>query len=167
MFDVRRSHSAHAFTLIECLVYMSVLFVFIGLGYVAMYKSMDSSAGFRRSAADMAQALKTGEHWREDIRNATGPIRVENAGNEIILHIPQPQTEVDYQFSSNNISRRIGQQDWTTVLEHVQNSNFFDDRRQTVTAWRWEVELQNYRKLPSRTRPLFTFVAVPPVHSAP
>lgn len=150
------------------MVYMSVLFVFIGLGYVAMYKSMDASTGFRRSAADISQALNTGERWREDIRHANGPIRVENAGdNEITLHIPQPQTEVDYQFSSNNVSRRAGQQDWTTVLEHVQNSNFLADRRQTVTAWRWELELEKYRKEPSRTRPFFTFVAVPPVHSAP
>ena len=168
MLDVRCSPRSGAFTLIECLVYMSVLFIFLELGYMATYKSMNASAGFHRSAADISRTLKVGESWREDIRNANGPIRVENiADNEIILHVPQPQAEIAYQISSNNISRRVGQQDWTTVLEHVQHSSFAPDHRQTVTAWRWEIELAKYSKAPSNTRPLFTFVAVPPAHSTP
>lgn len=165
MLDVRCSPT-RAFTLIECLVYMAVLFIVIGVGYVAMYKSMDSSAGFRRNATDISQTLKAGEHWREDIRNASGPIHVENAGeNQIVLHIPQPQAEVDYQFSSNNVSRRVVGRDWTPVLEHVKNSSFIADHRQTVACWRWEIELVTYSKSPSKTRPLFTFIAVPSAHT--
>jgi hypothetical protein len=38
------------------------------------------------------------------------------------------------------------------------------DRREYITAWRWELELQTRATgsvKPGRVRPLFTFIAVP------
>src|SRR5689334_14852610 len=66
-----------AFTLIELLVYMSMLLVIIALGYTALYRSMDASTGLRRNASDITHALNAGERWREDVRAATRPLRIE------------------------------------------------------------------------------------------
>jgi Tfp pilus assembly protein FimT len=160
-----RKVSARAFTLIEALVYMSVLFVILGMGYVAMYRSMDASAGLRRSTDDIARALKAGERWREDIRDAAAPVRVENLGdNGNILHVRQARTEVSYRFADNRVLRRTGQSAWLPVLENVKASTFVADQRSKTTAWRWELELQLYRKRTSRIPELFTFISVPPTN---
>lgn len=150
-----------AFTLIETLVYMSMLVILITLGYAAMYKSMDASTGLRRNASDITQALDAGERWREDVRPATQPLRVEQTNDETLLHIPQASFEVTYRFASNNVSRRVGSAEWSPALEHVNTSTFLSDPRQKVTAWKWEIELQPYRKSLTRLHPLFTFLAVP------
>ena len=154
-------HCRGAFTLIECLVYMMMFFVVMGLGYAAMYRSMDASTGLRRNAADITQALDAGERWRDDVRAATQPLHLEQNGEEVLLHIPRADTEVTYRFSSNNVSRRVGSAEWSGALEHVNNSTFISDPRTKVAAWKWEVELQPYRKSLTRLHPLFTFIAVP------
>ena len=153
---------AQAFTLIEVLVYMSMLAVLMGLGYAALYRSMDASTGLRRNASDITQALNAGERWREDVRAATQPLRVEQISDaESLLHIPQANTEVTYRFASNNVSRRVGSAEWSPALEHVDHSGFISDARQKVTAWKWEIELQSYHKSLTSLPPLFTFLAVP------
>ena len=156
------SNAANGYTLIEMLVYMSVAFLILAFASAAMYKSMDASAGIRRNANDISAALSAGERWREDVRLATAPLRVEKISeDETILHIPQLQGEVAYRFASNAVARRTGGGDWTPVLEHVKGSDFVADQRQKALAWRWELELQSYRKAMTRMRPLFTFIAVP------
>lgn len=155
------SRSARGYTLIEMLVYMSVAFLILAFASAAMYKSMDASAGIRRNASDISSTLSAGEHWRDDVRHATAPLRVEKTNeNETILHIPQHDGETTYRFSGNTVARRSGGADWTPVLEHVKDVDFVADQRQKELAWRWEVELQSYRKAMTRIRPLFTFIAV-------
>jgi Tfp pilus assembly protein PilE len=150
------------FTLIEVMVYVSMVFLVLGIAYQAMYKSMDASAGLRRNANDIVRAMRTGERWREDVRNATGPIRLEKTNDgETVLRVPQNYSEIAYRFTTNCVTRRSGKGEWLPVLDNVKNSDFIADQRNTVTGWRWEVELQTYRKALSRTRPLFTFIAVP------
>jgi len=159
--STKRLSQREAFMLIECLVYMSMLAVLMGLGYAAMYRSMDASTGLRRNASDITQALNAGERWRDDVRAATQPLRVEHdKDGEIILHIPRVDTEVTYQFASNTVSRRVGSAEWSLALEHVNNSTFISDPRTRVTAWKWELELQPYRKSLTHLHPLFTFIAV-------
>jgi hypothetical protein len=151
-----------AFTLIEALVYMSLLAVIMALGYTALYRSMDASTGLRRNASDITHALDAGERWREDVRAATRPLRIERiSDDETLLHIPQAKAEVTYRFASNNVVRRVGSAAWAPALEHVDHSTFISDPRQKVTAWKWEIELQPYRKSLTRLHPLFTFLAVP------
>ena len=159
---MRSSDDAGGYTLIEMLVYMSVAFLILAFASAAMYKSMDASAGIRRNADDISSVLNAGEHWREDVRHAAAPLRMEKVSeDESILHIPQRQGEVAYRFSSDAVMRKSGGGDWTPVLEHVKDSDFVADQRQKTLAWRWEVELQSYRKAMTRMRPLFTFIAVP------
>ena len=154
------------FTLIECLVYMGLLFLIMGVAYAAMYRSMDASTALRRNADDIVQALKVGEQWRDDVRGVTEPIRLEKNDQQATLHLPHGQTEVDYLFSTNTVSRRVSSDEWSVVLDHVKNSAFLTDQREKVTAWRWELELQPSRKRISRMRPLFTFLAVPSANFA-
>jgi Tfp pilus assembly protein FimT len=155
----RRHRSAY--TLAEMLVYMSLLFLILGMAYAAMYRSMDASTALRRNANDIVQTLKAGEQWRLDVRAATGPIHLEKTAQNVILHLPHGPTEIDYLLSTNRVSRRVNAADWTVVLDHVKNSDFVTDQRKKVTAWRWEVELQTSRKRITRVQPLFTFLAVP------
>jgi len=158
----KRQHRHEAFTLIETLVYMSLLFVVLGLGYTAMYRSMDASAGLRRNASDITHALDAGERWREDVRTAAQPLRIERVGDEeTLLHIPQANAEVTYRFTSNNVLRQVGSTESSLALEHVNTSTFISDARQKVTVWKWEIELQPYRKSLTHLHPLFTFLAVP------
>lgn len=149
------------FTLIETLVYISVLFIILELAFVAMYRSMDASTGLRRNASDITRALDAGERWREDVRGATQPLRLEHMGdNESVLHIPQTHGEVAYRFSSNSVARQAGHGEWFPLLNNVQASNFIADPREKVAAWRWELELRHYRKSLTQMRPLFTFISV-------
>ena len=159
-------HRSSGFTLIEVLVYMGLLFLIMGMAYAAMYRSMDASTALRRNANDIVQTLKIGEQWRDDVRSVTGPIRSDNTDQQTTLHLPHGQAEVEYRFSTNAVSRRVGSEDWAVVLDHVKNSAFINDRREKVLAWRWEIELQPSRKRISRIQPLFTFLAVPPANFA-
>jgi len=167
--DARNGSSSRhrsAYTLAEMLVYMSLLFLILGMAYAAMYRSMDASAALRRNSSDIVETLKAGEQWREDVRAVTGLIQLEKTAQAITLRLPHGQTEIDYLFSTNTVSRRINTEDWALVLDHVKNSDFVTDPREKVTAWRWEVELQPSRKRITRVQPLFTFVAVPPANFA-
>jgi type II secretory pathway pseudopilin PulG len=163
----RHSNRSNGFTLIEVLVYMGLLFMVLGMAYLAMYRSMDASTALRRNANDIVEALKAGEQWRDDVRSATGPIRSDRTSQQVTLHLPQGQTEIEYAFSTNTVSRRVGSDEWSVVLANVKNSAFIDDRREKVTAWRWEIELQPGKKRITRVQPLFTFIAVPPGNFAP
>lgn len=158
--------SSYAFTLIETLVYMALLFLVLGMGYAAMYRSMDASTALRRNANDIVQTLKLGEQWRDEVRTVTAPIRLDKTEQQVTLHLPHGETEIEYRFASNSVSRRVGSEDWSVVLDHAKNSAFVSDRRENVMAWRWEIELQPSRKRITRIKPLFTFVSVPPANLA-
>ena len=59
------------YLLIECLVYMSVLVVVLGLGLGAFYVCWDYSKALHYATDDITAALHAGERWRADIRSAT------------------------------------------------------------------------------------------------
>ena len=156
-------HRRAGVMLIECLVYISVLVVLLGLGFAAFYSCWDKSKSLRYHADDITRALRAGERWRADIRSATGPITVKTAPDGQMLEIPRGTNTVVYVFTTGQVSRQLGPTaPWVTVLPKVKASEMLADRRTHVTAWRWDVEL-----LPARAQvrvpPLFSFQAVPPV----
>jgi len=153
--------------LIECLVYISLLFVVLGFGYMAFYRSQDFAIGLRRNADDIVRALDAGERWRQDIRSARGPIRIEAGGGEEVLHIPQARGEVAYRLAGGELRRCAGERaPWLVVLPQVKSSHMQADVRTRITSWRWEIELSQTRKH-ARVRPRFTFEAVPPNPAVP
>jgi len=51
--------------LVECLIYLSVWSVLLGLSFAAFYRVWDNATRLRRSAADIARVLQAGERWRD------------------------------------------------------------------------------------------------------
>jgi hypothetical protein len=148
------------FLLLEMVVYLGVFAMIVGFAYAVLYRCINNSTGLRHSAEDIALALETGERWREDIRLAGDPPRVETTGDEQVLHLGGRSGETVYRFSTNGVFRRLPGADWTPLLKNVKSTGIFRDADVHVTAWRWELELQPRTKRISRTRPLFTFIAV-------
>ena len=154
----------HGYLLIEALVYIGVIVVLLGVAYSATYRCIDRSIALRRNADDITSALHAGERWRADVRAAASQVRLEDTDAGQLLHLDGPSTAVVYSFATNAISRRVGTGPWVRLLPNVKSSTMTADRREYVTAWRWELELQTRQTgsaKPSRIRPLFTFLAVP------
>jgi hypothetical protein len=139
---------APGYMLTETLVYMALLFMILGLGYAAVYNYIDHSLVLRHGAADISRALEVGERWRADVRAADSGVRLENTGAEQCLYLAGRRGEVADAKASNMVA----------------------DRRQQVTAWRWDLELQPRARASvkaSHFRPLFTFITVPQTVATP
>jgi prepilin-type N-terminal cleavage/methylation domain-containing protein len=158
---LQRSTMARGFTLIECLVYITVLAVVLGLASAAFYQCWDDNKAITRNGNDIVRTLKVGETWRADLRAATGPIRIATTDSEQTLRIPHGNQELIYSFANGEVRKHTGTNGpWLVLLPKVKSSQMQIDQRQNVTAWRWEVELETTRKK-IHTPPLFTFEAVP------
>jgi len=158
----RRSHHASGIMLIECLVYIAGFFLITGLAFAAYYRSLENTRGLRHNADDITRALKAGERWRADVRSARGPLALEQANDEQVLHIPQASGEIIYLFSQGIVWRKTPAESVpVTLLDAVKGSRILNDGRDDAAAWRWELELASRQKV-VRLRPLFTFMAAAP-----
>jgi hypothetical protein len=156
------SRREHAYLMVEVLVYIGMVFLLLGIGYMAMYRCISNSVALRRNADDISTALHVGERWRTDIRASTGQPRIETSDWEQVLHLPADDREIIYLYSHQAVFRRNGEGPWVQVLTNIKTSAILADARQNVTALRWELELATRGK-PHRVRPLFTFIGVPVV----
>ena len=154
----------HGIMLIDCLVYISLVTVILGIGTLAFFKCWDANNALRRNADDIVRALHAGEQWRADIRRATGPIQRDRTGDTERLRIPAAQGEIVYSLSHGELRRQAASGPGTALLSGVVQSQMSPDPRKHVTAWRWDLELSRTRRA-TVVRPLFTFEAVP-VHPA-
>jgi len=163
--NTRSIQRNHGYLLVECLVYIGVLFVLLGVSYLALFRCIDNSVSLRRNAEDISKALRIGESWRADVRSATGKIRFEETNFVQVLYLPNRRGQTVYCFASNSISRSYNDGPWGQLLTNVASSTMAPDRRKTVKAWYWNLELQTRRNTP-RVRPLFTFMSVPETAAA-
>jgi hypothetical protein len=164
----RKAARAGGFMLVEALAYISVVCVVLGVAFVALYRSIDHSRALRRNADDITGALHAGEHWRADVRAAA--TRIWTDPTDAVLHLEGPRGETAYRFDDNAVYRRFGAGPWVRLLANVKTSVMEPDRRQKITAWRWELEFKpriTGAVKPGRVRPLFTFLAVPPTAATP
>jgi len=153
--------------LVECIAYIGLFFLVMGVTFKLFYVCWDNSKSYRRSADAITAALNAGERWREDVRAASGPLRVDNPSGGEVLFIPEKSGEVAYRFSDGALWRRVGPDaGWIQALPRVKSSRMETDPRGRVTAWRWEVELTVHQK-ETRMLPLFTFEAVPQTNQQP
>jgi hypothetical protein len=149
--------------LFECLVYISVLMILLGLGFGAFYSCWDKSKSLRYHADGITAALHAGERWRADIRSASGPIVARNTDDGQMVEIPRGTNTVFYQFAAGQVLRRLANApQWSTILPKVKASQMQVEQRQHVRAWRWELELIPTRPQ-VRVPPVFSFEAVPSV----
>jgi hypothetical protein len=145
--------------LIECVVYMAVFFILLGIGTTAFFFCWDHTRALIFATDDIAAALRAGERWRADVRGATGKISVETTGDGQVVRIPEAEKEITYRFESNEVRREISTLNHPhLLLPKVKASLMQAEARGSVNAWRWELELTSRRKeaqLPLR----FTFEA--------
>jgi hypothetical protein len=147
--------------LIDCLVYIALLALILGLAFSAFYRTMEHTTRLERNVSDIVRALRAGERWRDDVRSATGPVRMATNDAQVALRIPTATGEIVYGFRDGAVVRETrpgGQRE--EVLPRVKASEFHRDSRRHVTGWRWELELRGRQEV-TRVRPLFTFLAVP------
>ena len=148
--------------LIECLVYLLLFAIVLNVGLVAFYIFWDHSAALHHTTDDLGRALQAGEMWRADIRHATGRIQIQPSTNSQLLQIPAGNGTISYRFEDHTVFRRTADgSPWILVLPRVKTSQMDAGRRDTVNAWRWDVELMP-RHPKEKMRQLFTFEAVPP-----
>ncbi|MGD0813594.1 MAG: prepilin-type N-terminal cleavage/methylation domain-containing protein [Verrucomicrobiota bacterium] len=148
------------FTLLECLVYMALLVVVMGISTGLFFQSWDDSKALRRNAEEIVRALHAGDQWRADMRAATGPVELTDADGAEEIRIPVSGGEIVYGFSNGELCRKSGSDYVKKVwLPNVKSSRMQSDSRGKIAAWRWELELKTVKKT-ARYRPLFTFETV-------
>ncbi len=126
---------------------------------MTFYQCWDNSKALRLTTDDIAAALRAGERWRADIRDATGKITVETTAAGELLRIPDGTNEILYHFTDGKIRRQSASSDFAeSVLTAVKASQMVKDTRGTVTAWRWELELKPHREV-THSPLQFTFEA--------
>src|ERR1700690_441955 len=105
--SISRERDQAGYLLIECLVYLSVIVVILGLGTGAFYVCWDHSKALHYATDDINAALHAGERWRADIRNATGQITVKTTAEGEQLRIPGRAGGIIYSFSGGEVRRQI------------------------------------------------------------
>ena len=153
--------------LVDCLIYMAVFAVILGLAAEAFYRTLEHATRLNANAADIARALHAGEQWRADVRAAIQPPQLIRDGEQVSLRLPQRAGEIRYRFTEDTVVREAQPGSASSeVLSGVKRSEFVRDARQQVVAWRWEIELRGKTEA-SRVAPLFTFQAVSAKESTP
>ena len=151
--SIPRVGASAGYLLIECLVYISVFAVLLGIGYGAFYVCWDYSKALHYATDDINAALHAGERWR------AGKITVETTPKEEALRIPCGTNEVLYRFNAGEVRRQVASSDFSeSLLSTVKASQMVMDARGPVSTWRWELELKSRRK-EGRLPLLFTFEA--------
>lgn len=162
-----RARTNAGVALIDCLVYISLLALILGLSFGAFIESVNHSTELERISTTTVRVLQAGEQWRRDVRQATARPVVRRADDQIEMHIPTPQGQIGYLFRESTVLRRSGSEaPWLEAVGEIRHTQFTEDARNQVTAWRWDVELKT-RRDQDRFRRVFTFEAVPPLIARP
>jgi hypothetical protein len=156
--STRRVH-AGGFTIIECIMYIALLGVVLGVSTGLFFQTWSDSNALRRDASDIVRVLHAGDQWRSDIRAASGAIRLTDSDGLQQVHIPETGNEVVYSSSNGQLRRQSGAHVERIVLENVKTSRMESESRHDLTAWKWELELKIVKKK-TPWRPLFTFESV-------
>jgi hypothetical protein len=149
-------------SLIECLVYIAVFSILLGVGTAAFFFCWDHTKAVAYATGDIESALRAGENWRADIRSATGSISVETTALGQVVTIPEIGKEVVYRLANGELRRQTVPEGVShLLLPRVKNSQMQSAPRGSVSAWRWDLELIERRR-ETHLPLLFTFEAVTP-----
>jgi hypothetical protein len=147
--------------LMECLVYLAVFFLLLGIAMAAFYTCWDRSVVLQYATDSVESALRAGERWRSDVRGATGKISVETTPAGELLRIPHGKDEIFYSFHDGAVRRKLASQDFSELLPvQIKSSQMETEMRNQTTVCRWELELKPPHK-EAHMPLLFTFEAVP------
>jgi hypothetical protein len=144
---ISRTRRTAGILLMECLVYISVFAILLGIGTAAFYFCWDHTRAVIFTTNEVASALRAGEHWRADVRAATGEISVITTADGATIEIPAREKKIIYRLAAGELRREIPSQNLSRlVLEKVKASDMKAESRDGVSAWRWELELTPRRK---------------------
>jgi hypothetical protein len=145
--------------LTECLVYMAVFTILASVGLAAFYFCWDHTRAVIAATDDIAATLRAGEHWRADVRRATGKITIETGTSGEVVRLSEPGKVIVYRFEAGEVRRELSTlKNPQLLLPKVKTSQMTTEVRGGVTAWRWELELAE--RQPEMHLPLrFTFEA--------
>ena len=145
--------------LVECLVYIAVLTILMGVAVGVFYVCWNGFEALISTTDDVSVALRAGERWRMDVRDASGTISVENTASGQVVKIPENGKQIVYSFDSGEMRRQAGSNGVAQlVLPKVKSSEMKSDVRGGVRAWQWELELPERPRGP-HVPMLFTFEA--------
>jgi Tfp pilus assembly protein FimT len=144
-------------SLIECLVYLSLLSVIGGVAMLSLGRLWTATGRLGQNGDDLLAALRAGEQWRDDVRAAQGP--VESLPDSVGCRIRGAEGTVEWRIDAGRMIRRVGERE-TVWLERVRESAMTAEARTRVQCWRWEVTLAS-RSTRVRMEPRFSFVTVP------
>jgi hypothetical protein len=148
-----------AIMLVECMVYVALFLVLTGVAVECFCVGWDHSKAIILTTDDISAALQVGERWRADVRDASGPIKIETTASGEVVRIPKDGKEILYSFDSGEMRRQvISPGPSQLLLAKVKSSEMTSDSRGGVTAWKWELELAQ-RPKGSHLPLLFTFEA--------
>ena len=154
-----RARAQTGVLLIECIVYIGLFAIIVGLGLATFFLCWDNSKALLYATDDIESALRAGERWRADVRSATGKITAETTTQGEFLRIPHGTNVILYGFSAGEIHRQLASSNFSeSLLPTVKASQMVIDQRGPVSAWRWELELKSRRK-ETHMPLLFTFEA--------
>ena len=157
-----RTRRTGGVSLLECLVYLAIFTVVLGVGTAAFYAFWDNSIVLRHTTDDIAGALRAGETWRAEIRGATGKIETQTSSDGMLVKIPQRAGDVYYRFDTNTLWRWTpAAKSWTPVLQRVKSSQMEMENRGGIQAWNWELALTPFHSR-AKTPLAFSFEAVAP-----
>jgi Tfp pilus assembly protein FimT len=148
--------------LLECLVYIAVFAILLGIGTAAFFYCWDHTQANMATASEVESALRAGETWRADVRAATGKITVSEGTEGEVVEIPGPAGKVVYRWVEGELLRENGPSNHPRLLlQRVVRSAMQTETRAGVPAWRWELELKPPRRMPNF--PVrFTFLSASP-----
>jgi len=144
--------------LIDCLIYIALVAVILGLAFAAFFRTLEFTTHLDRNTTEIIRVLEAGERWREDVRSTKREAQVLRSTEEFSLRLPREQGYVAYIVREGAVFREEGG-NRVQVMGNVKTAGFYHERRQHVAAWRWELELQGSQKA-TRLRPLFTFLSL-------
>ncbi|HEY1789754.1 MAG TPA: prepilin-type N-terminal cleavage/methylation domain-containing protein [Verrucomicrobiae bacterium] len=157
--DNSSARTRSGISLIECMVYVSVLAILMGIALGVFYVCWGGFRAVISTTDDVSAALRAGERWRADVRGASGTISVENSTSGQTVNIPENGNQIVYSFNSDEVRRQVGPNGFSQlVLPKVKSSEMKSDVRSGVRAWQWELELRERPREPHLPM-LFTFEA--------
>jgi len=157
--NLSRHRRSTGWLLIECLVYIVVFAILLGMGTAAFYFCWDHTKSLIYATDDIGSAMRAGERWRAEVRTATGKITVELSPAGEVVRIPGRGKEFIYRYAAGELRREVSPLKNPQVLfSNVKSFRMESAMRGGVLAWRWELELTE-RRQENHLPLLFTFEA--------
>ncbi len=154
---IQRARPPRGITLIECLVYIGLLGAITGIATVALGRLWGATGRMAKTGDALAAALRAGERWRADIRDARGTVQPLADGTG--CRIPAASGPIEWVWRDGLVWRRAAGAE-SVWLGPASVSTMAAEPRGGTVSWRWEVLLVP-ESAKSRLEPWHSFVAVP------